>query len=109
MSNSLDRTDVFSDRHIGPSDSEISEMLSTIDASSLDDLVERTIPAGIRLEKPLNLPDAQTEFGLINELRGRASENSLFRSYIGMGYSGTVTPNAILRNVFVILRYQNVG
>ncbi|NND72072.1 MAG: aminomethyl-transferring glycine dehydrogenase [Rhodothermales bacterium] len=100
MSDILDRTDVFSSRHIGPSNEEIRDMLSAIGASSVDELVERTIPQDILLDRPLDVPPAQTEFELINRLRVTAKENTLFRSYIGMGYSGTVTPNAILRNIF---------
>ena len=100
MSVSLNRTDIFSDRHIGPSDEEIQEMLSVVEAPTLDNLIDRTIPDAIRLDRELNLPPARPEFELLNELRTIGAENKSFRSYIGMGYSGTVTPSAILRNVF---------
>ncbi|MCC5913010.1 MAG: aminomethyl-transferring glycine dehydrogenase [Balneolaceae bacterium] len=89
----------FSSRHIGPDAEQISEMLRVSDAGSLEQLISETIPAGIRLEKPLNLPDALSEQDYLDNIRAIASKNKIFRSFIGMGYYGTVTPNVILRNV----------
>lgn len=97
---SLYRTDTFSTRHIGPSDAEIDDMLGVVGSPSLDDLIDRTIPDTIRFGNELDLPAARPEFELISELREIGAQNIISRSYIGMGYSGTVTPSPILRNVF---------
>ncbi len=99
MAIDLARTDRFVDRHIGPSDHDIQDMLTTIDAASLDELVCRTIPDAIRSDSPLNLPSACAEHQLLNDLREIASRNQVFHSFIGMGYHDTVTPRAILRAV----------
>jgi len=99
MSISLRSTDHFVDRHIGPSESDIQEMLATIGASSLDDLVELTVPSNIRMEGELRLPEALTETCLLERARELADKNSVFRSFIGMGYSGTITPPAIQRGI----------
>jgi glycine dehydrogenase len=93
------KVDVFSDRHIGPNDKEIREMLSTLGFSSLDGLVQKIIPQSIRLEKPLGLPLAMSEYEALAELRAIASQNKVFRSYIGMGYNDCITPPVIQRNV----------
>src|SRR5690348_7811765 len=74
-------------------------MLKVVGASSLDALIDETIPPRIRLRAPLNVPDGQSEFQFLRELRQRAARNRLFRSYIGLGYYDTVTPSVILRNV----------
>jgi len=99
MSISLRSTDRFLDRHIGPSESEIQEMLVDIGLTSLENLIDETIPANIRMEGDLNLPEALTETALLARARQLAEENTLFRSYIGMGYSGTITPPAIQRGI----------
>ena len=95
----LRSTDRFSDRHIGPSDIDISEMLSYVNADSLDQLVDETIPAAIRMNSELNLPAALSETELLTRASELAAKNKLFRSYIGMGYSPTVTPPAIQRGI----------
>ena len=96
--------DQFSKRHIGIQPSELNEMLSTIKADSMDQLISETIPDQIRVHKELSIPDAQSEFEYLRELKEVADLNRVFRSYIGMGYFGTVTPSPILRNIF-----QNPG
>jgi glycine dehydrogenase len=75
-------------------------MLRAIGVSSLDELIEQTIPPGIRLQRPLEMPAADTEAGYLRRLRTIASRNQVARSYIGMGYYDCVTPGVILRNVF---------
>lgn len=95
----LDPSDTFVNRHIGPRDADIREMLETVGCRSLDDLVDQTVPASIRLRTPLSLPAARTEHALLAELRGIASENRVLRSLIGMGYYGTITPGVIQRNI----------
>lgn len=92
--------DRFERRHIGPSETETQAMLKVLNVKSLDELIEQTVPASIRLKKPLNLPPAQSEFEYLQDLKKAASKNRLMRSYIGMGYSGTITPPVILRNLF---------
>ena len=97
-------TDRFVNRHIGINEEELHEMLKAVKAKSLDDLIDQTVPDAIRLKKPLNLPAALSEYEYLRELSETASKNKVFRSYIGMGYNGTITPSVILRNVF-----QNPG
>jgi glycine dehydrogenase len=89
----------FQSRHIGPDQAEAAQMLKVIGASSLEALMDEAIPARIRLQKPLHLPDGQSEQEFLRELRGIAARNQLFRSYIGLGYYGCFTPSVILRNV----------
>ena len=90
----------FQSRHIGPGPSARKEMLETIGVSSLDQLIDQTIPPGIRLRQPLDLPAAETEYEYLRRLRSVASQNAPARSYIGMGYYDCITPSVILRNVF---------
>ena len=90
----------FLPRHIGPNQNETNEMLSEINASSLNQLIKETIPASILTNKKLNLPEAQSEFEYLQMMRQIASKNKVFRTYIGLGYYNTVTPSVILRNIF---------
>jgi glycine dehydrogenase len=89
----------FQSRHIGPDEAERDEMLQVVGASSLDALMDQTIPARIRLREPLDLPDGQSEYEFLRDLRRIASRNQIFRSFIGVGYYDTITPSVILRNV----------
>ena len=91
--------DRFVDRHIGPDSRDVEEMLAALGVRNLDELIDRTVPASIRMQKPLDLPAGRSEFGLLRELSGIAAKNQVFRSYIGMGYSDTVTPPVIQRNI----------
>lgn len=90
----------FAKRHIGISSAELKEMLSVIGVSSLDQLIDETVPDSIRMSKSLHLPDALTENQYLTMLKEIASKNKIFRSYIGQGYYGTITPPVILRNIF---------
>nr|MBA4166443.1 glycine dehydrogenase (aminomethyl-transferring) [Chitinophagaceae bacterium] len=90
----------FQQRHIGPDENETAEMLKTIGKSSMDELINDTIPSGIRLTTSLKEPDPQSEYQYLQELKKTAAKNKVFRSYIGQGYYGTITPSVILRNVF---------
>ncbi len=90
----------FQERHIGPSEQEAEQMLNTIGVSSLDELINHTIPQGIRLQKPLEVGGPVTEYQYLNELRETAAKNKVFKSYIGQGYYDTITPPVILRNLF---------
>ena len=93
-------TERFVSRHIGPRDSEINEMLKVVGVKSIDELIDQTVPKGIRMDKPLNLPAALTEQQYLAKIKGIASKNKVFRSFIGMGYYSTHTPSVILRNIF---------
>jgi glycine dehydrogenase len=96
----LDHPDRFVDRHIGPGPDEIAQMLQLLELSSLDRLIDKSIPRQIRSSKPLELPRARTEYELLADLKAVASKNQVFRSYIGMGYHDCITPAVIQRNVF---------
>ncbi|MBI3185820.1 MAG: aminomethyl-transferring glycine dehydrogenase [Myxococcales bacterium] len=92
-------TDTFVRRHLGPDEAEIAEMLKAVEASSLDQLIDQTVPRQIRAARPLQLPSARSEPELLAELEAIAEKNHLFRSFIGMGYHDTVTPPVIQRNI----------
>ncbi len=92
-------TDQFVNRHNGPSDKDVQDMLKAIDAPSLDALIDQTIPAAIRLKSPLNLPEGLSEHAYLQHLRGIAAKNKLYKSYIGLGYYDTILPPVIQRNV----------
>lgn len=91
--------DQFVNRHIGPSDKEIEQLLQTIGINSLDQLVDETIPENIRIREKLNLSEPLTEYDLIQHIKELASKNKVYRSYIGLGYYGTITPSVIKRNI----------
>ena len=95
----LDASDLFVGRHIGPNDDEIAQMLAKVGCSSLDDLADQVVPRSIRMHGELKLGEPKGEHELINELRRMSKKNVVARSYIGMGYHGTITPPVILRNV----------
>ncbi|WP_340679028.1 aminomethyl-transferring glycine dehydrogenase [Paraglaciecola sp.] len=95
----LEQSQDFIRRHIGPGESEIASMLATIGATSLDDLIQQTVPQSIRSKSALKVGEAQTEVQALSYLKSVASKNKLNKSYIGMGYYDTLTPNVILRNV----------
>lgn len=92
--------DQFKKRHIGLNETDIKKMLETIGVSSIDQLIDQTIPSDIRLSEPLSLPKALSEQEYAEEITHLASQNRIFASYIGMGWYDTVTPAAIYRNVF---------
>jgi glycine dehydrogenase len=97
--NPLDATDYFPPRHIGPSPEDTTSMLKTVGAASLDALIDQALPASIRLRTPLDLPPAESEHQYLQRLTSIARKNKTFRSYIGLGYSDTITPSVILRMV----------
>ncbi len=90
---------IFSTRHIGPRDADGQAMLESIGIGSMDELIDQVVPADIRFAGSLDLPAARTEYTLWHDLRKIAEKNKLFRSCIGMGYAGTITPAVVLRNV----------
>ena len=105
MSSALtQRYDQFVDRHNGPRSSDLPEMLRVIGANSLDQLIDETVPPQIRMEGELDIPQSMSEYYFLQHLQKIATKNEVYRSFIGMGYYGTITPSVILRNVF-----QNPG
>jgi glycine dehydrogenase len=100
----IQHPDRFANRHLGPNNKEVAEMLKTIGVDSLNQLIDETVPSNIRYETELNLPEALSEFDYLNMMQEIASKNKLFKTYIGLGYSPTITPSPILRNIF-----QNPG
>lgn len=95
----LEFTDGFIRRHLGPSADELQQMLRTLGFESLDALTDKLVPADIRLDAPLDIPAPRGEAEFLQALHGIASRNRVYRSCIGMGYTGTVTPPVILRNI----------
>ncbi|MBK9541194.1 MAG: aminomethyl-transferring glycine dehydrogenase [Bacteroidetes bacterium] len=89
----------FTSRHIGPDEQDLQPMLKEIGVASLDQLIDETVPASIRLKKPLQLPEAQSEYAFLKELKNVASKNTISKSYIGLGYYDTITPGVIQRNI----------
>jgi glycine dehydrogenase len=92
-------SDKFVNRHNGPRPGELPVMLKTIGVDTLDHLINKTVPANIRLEKPLRLPEAMSEFDYLNHLRSLGSKNKMFRSFIGQGYYGVAVLSVVVRNV----------
>ncbi|HSG48917.1 MAG TPA: hypothetical protein VLA43_13945, partial [Longimicrobiales bacterium] len=89
----------FANRHLGPSDAEIQEMLDAVGVESMEQLVRETVPSSILRDEPLDLPEAMAEHDLLAHLKEIASENRVLRSYLGMGYHGTLLPGVIQRNI----------
>lgn len=93
-------TNNFVNRHVGITAEDIPAMLQTIGVQSVDELIDQTIPANIRLQASLDLPEAMTEREFAEHIAELASKNQVFTSYIGMGWYDTVCPAPIQRNVF---------
>lgn len=91
--------DKFVTRHIGPRNQEISKMLDKIGIKSLDELIDKTIPESIKFKEPLDLPEGMSEYDYLKYIRKIAAKNKVFKSYIGMGYYGTILPPVIQRNI----------
>src|SRR2546423_12496210 len=89
----------FVPRHVGPDERDVAEMLKTLGFSSLDELIDATIPRKIRWREGLSLPQGLTELEVLTYFRALAYKNLVFRSFVGMGYSDCVTPPVIQRNV----------
>src|ERR1041384_5015709 len=94
-----DRVDSFAHRHIGPNKTARAAMLAELSFENLDELIDATVPKNIRLDHPLNLPVAKSESEALEELRRLAKKNTVARSFIGAGYSDTITPPVIQRNI----------
>ena len=94
------KNDLLAYRHIGISEKDEEKMLQKIGVKSLDELIDKTIPANIRLKEPLALPKTMTEYEFGQHITGLAAKNKLYTTYIGMGWYNTITPAVIQRNVF---------
>ena len=96
-------SDTFVRRHLGPSESELAEMLEVLGVDSLAALADEAIPDAIRIERPLtellDVPDGRGEHEVLATLRAVAAKNDVYRSFIGMGYYGCITPPVIQRNI----------
>jgi glycine dehydrogenase len=89
----------FQQRHIGPAVDAVQRMLEVMGISSLDELVDKTVPKAIGLTRKLDIPEAMSEYNALGKLKAIASQNQVYRSYIGMGYYNCITPPVILRNI----------
>jgi glycine dehydrogenase len=89
----------FESRHNAPNAAQIAEMLRVVNAASVDEVIDQTVPAAIRLKKALNLPEAQSEYEFLKEFKKLVSKNKIYKSYIGTGYYNCITPGVILRNI----------
>ncbi|MEC4986238.1 MAG: glycine dehydrogenase (aminomethyl-transferring), partial [Oscillatoria sp. PMC 1076.18] len=95
----ISASDSFVSRHLGPNENEVQEMLQVLGFSTLDQLIESTIPAGIRFQGSLNLPEAKSESAALKQLQEIAAQNLVSKSFIGMGYYDCFTPPVIQRNI----------
>ncbi|WP_269790574.1 aminomethyl-transferring glycine dehydrogenase [Stenotrophomonas sp. Iso1] len=95
----LEHSTAFVDRHIGPNDAEIAQMLRTVGHDSLEAMTDAIVPGSIKSPAPLALPESLTEVEALAKIRAIANKNKVLRSFIGQGYYGTHTPNVILRNI----------
>ncbi|MCB2197551.1 MAG: aminomethyl-transferring glycine dehydrogenase [Bacteroidetes bacterium] len=91
--------DNFIQRHNGPRDHEIDEMIDKIGVSSLDELINKTVPSSIRLDKPMAIGKGMSEYEYSSKLRRIAAKNKLYKSFIGLGYYDTIMPAVIQRNI----------
>lgn len=92
-------SDRFVDRHLGLAAIDIQQMLQVLGLASLDDLIDKTVPQGIRLARPLTVRSAKSEYEVLAELKAIAAQNEIYRSFIGMGYANCITPPVIQRNI----------
>src|SRR5690349_6021566 len=95
----LAHPDEFPRRHIGPNAAQTKQVLELLGRLSLDALIDEAVPKQIRLQSPLQLPAGRSEHEVLGELKTIASQNQIFRSYIGMGYYDCITPAVIQRNL----------
>src|SRR5437763_9214167 len=91
--------DSFARRHVGPNDAETTEMLQAVGFESLDAMIDATVPKNIRLDRDLSLPEAKSEAEALAELRAISKKNKIAKNFIGAGYSDSVTPPVIQRNI----------
>src|SRR5450759_178354 len=85
----------FAERHIGPNEQETAEMLQEIGVSSLEELINKTIPTAIQIKGDLDITPAMSEFEYLTEFKKIAAKNKVYKSYIGQGYYDTIVPSVI--------------
>ncbi len=93
------KTHSFAHRHIGPREHEVNDMLKTVGVSSIDELIDQSVPSGIRMTEAMDLAPAMTEQEFLVHIQEQARKNKVFRSYIGLGYHNTILPGVIQRNI----------
>ena len=89
----------FVDRHVGPNQEELSQMLHTIGVGSIEELIDLSIPKSIQSKEKLNVGNGISEKELIEKLKSIAEKNTIMKTYIGMGYYNCITPPVIQRNI----------
>lgn len=94
------KTDAFALRHLGPRETDLSEMLKTVGVETLDQLIYETVPDNIRLKNELDLDAPMTEYEYLNHIQELGKKNKVFKSYIGLGYHPAIVPAVIQRNIF---------
>ncbi|MFB2771293.1 aminomethyl-transferring glycine dehydrogenase [Pelatocladus sp. BLCC-F211] len=99
LGESTEKSSDFKQRHIGPNADDMQQMLDVLGMSSVDALINQTVPQSIRLSRALNLPEALSEYAAVAKLKDIALKNQIFRSFIGTGYYDTITPAVIQRNI----------
>ncbi|WP_422387055.1 aminomethyl-transferring glycine dehydrogenase [Anabaena sphaerica] len=99
LAKSSQKLSSFAQRHIGLNSDDIQQMLEVLGLTTLDDLIDKTVPQAIRLNQTLQLPAAQSEYAALAKLKQIADKNQVYRSYIGMGYYDCITPTVIQRNI----------
>ena len=90
----------FIQRHIGPNPVDSAKMLKAVGVDTLAALIDKIVPANIRLKKPMEIPEGLTEFEMLQSLKAIGEKNIVAKNFIGQGYYGTITPSVILRNIF---------
>ncbi|CAF0849210.1 unnamed protein product [Rotaria sordida] len=90
----------FVRRHLGPNERQTKEMLNKLGLKTLDELIEKTVPSGIKYRGTMNIPEALSEHRALKEIEGIAMQNEVWRSYIGLGYNDCIIPPVIQRNLF---------
>ena len=102
-------SDKFVDRHIGPNQVELAEMLSEIGFKSKEELLDKVIHNTIRLENEIDVGDGVSELELLADIKDIAQKNKVFKNYIGLGYYPTITPAVIQRNIFENRQIQHLN
>ena len=82
----------FQKRHIGPSEDELKEMLEVVNVDNLDQLISETIPSDIIRKDEMDIPSALSEYEYLRMVKEIAAKNKIYKTYIGQGYYGTITP-----------------
>ncbi|TAH04450.1 MAG: glycine dehydrogenase (aminomethyl-transferring) [Sphingobacteriales bacterium] len=99
MKLNIEYQEQFENRHIATNNTSTAQMLALVGAANLDELIAQTVPLNIRLQQPMDLPEPKSEFEYLQNLRQRAAQNKIFKSYIGQGYHPVILPGVIQRNI----------